>query len=173
MNDQLKDILEQQLRDVQTPDAVSWWPLAIGWWIIIVLIVSSLTLCIVALMRRRRVNRYRTLALSKLTHHQHVWQTEKKDSDYLQAANAVLKRACLHFDNNASNLSGVAWITFLNARSTHPFSDSAQLALTQQLYHQNPNVDVGRLHEEIKTWLLEHSSEPSARVEHLKELTNA
>ena len=40
--------LLQQLRDVHVPDSVSWWPLAIGWWVIIGL-VALIALLLLAL----------------------------------------------------------------------------------------------------------------------------
>ena len=27
------------LRDIQLPDAVSWWPLAMGWWLLLLVMV--------------------------------------------------------------------------------------------------------------------------------------
>lgn len=41
MNDQEQALLDQ-LRDVVTPQAPGWWPLAVGWWVTIALLVSLL-----------------------------------------------------------------------------------------------------------------------------------
>ena len=43
-----------QLRDIHTPDPVSWWPLAPGWWILIVLIIAAIVALVVWLNKRSR-----------------------------------------------------------------------------------------------------------------------
>lgn len=173
MNEQLKDILEQQLRDVQTPDAVSWWPLAIGWWLVIALTLTALTVGIIVLIRHRRRNNYRKLAISSLNQHLIVWQAQKNDAGYLQAANAVLKRTCLHFNHDAASLADKTWVNFLNAHNKTQLSDSTEIALAEQLYQANPNVDVENLHIEITTWLLKHTVVPSNQIDQSAELKHA
>ena len=77
MNDQLKNILEQQLRDVHTPDAVSWWPLAIGWWIALAAILLALAVSVTMLVKHRRRNKYRKLAVNSLDQHLIDWKSRK------------------------------------------------------------------------------------------------
>jgi len=50
-----------QLRDIRLPEAVSWWPLAPGWWaLLVVLLVTSVSL-IGLEYRRRRSLKYQAL----------------------------------------------------------------------------------------------------------------
>ena len=42
------------LRDIHLPDAISWWPLAWGWWVLAVLVLAVLFLLITRYQRRHR-----------------------------------------------------------------------------------------------------------------------
>ena len=163
MNDQLKSILEQQLRDAQVPDAVSWWPLAIGWWVLIALFVIGLTLTTKAIYKRHYRNVYRKIAVKELDYHFTIWQNHAENGAYLQAANTILKRSCSHFGDDAISLSGKQWLTHLNAHSKTDFSAAVEVALMQQLYQESPETDISSVHAELKTWLTEHSAERHQR----------
>lgn len=52
----------EQLKDIHLPEAVSWWPLAPGWWALAALIVATGVVAIAARYARRRSVRYRALA---------------------------------------------------------------------------------------------------------------
>ncbi|NVK88722.1 MAG: DUF4381 domain-containing protein [Gammaproteobacteria bacterium] len=45
--------LLKQLKDIHSPDPVSWWPLAPGWWIIIILLIISIGLLVYFLSRKK------------------------------------------------------------------------------------------------------------------------
>ncbi|NVJ59299.1 MAG: DUF4381 domain-containing protein [Gammaproteobacteria bacterium] len=55
-----------QLRDIHAPDPVSWWPLAPGWWILLVLIVGVLSWLTYYLWNRKPEIKLSTLALNEL-----------------------------------------------------------------------------------------------------------
>jgi len=33
---------ELPLKDIHLPDAITWWPLAIGWWLLIVMVIAAI-----------------------------------------------------------------------------------------------------------------------------------
>jgi hypothetical protein len=50
-----------RLRDIHLPDAVSWWPLAPGWWALLVIVLVAAA-CLLGLeLKRRRSLKYRAL----------------------------------------------------------------------------------------------------------------
>ena len=55
-----------QLKDIQTPEPVSFWPLAWGWWGVIVLTLLAFTAAIWWWRKRRRFNAPRRQALNEL-----------------------------------------------------------------------------------------------------------
>lgn len=173
MNDQLKSILEQQLRDAHTPEAISWWPLAIGWWVLIAILLIAITVTAVKFRQHHKRNRYRKTAIKQLDEHFTAWHKHALDSAYLQAANTILKRACSHISDNATQLSGAPWVIHLNAHSKIELSVETQEALAHQLYQQTPDVDISRVHSEINTWLTKHSVKPLEHVSPEMEVTHA
>ena len=164
MNDQLNNILEQQLRDVHTPDAINWWPLAIGWWILIALIVGLSVYSLIKCFKNRRINAYRKLASQELNKQFLEWQDKQNACDYLQAANAIVKRAYLHVGNESAGLSGTAWVSLLNTHTSVELSAETTDALTDQLYQKSPTVDISHVHNEINAWLRNHSAQPNIQA---------
>lgn len=82
--------LLKQLRDIHLPDSVSWWPLAIGWWIVLAIIVAVIVLLIikaVMLQRRKRFARYALIELKD------VKQSDAKD--WLMQTHQIMRRASL------------------------------------------------------------------------------
>ncbi len=55
-----------QLHDVKTPDPIGLWPLAAGWWILIVLIISIIMGSIHFLRKKHIREKYKRLALKEL-----------------------------------------------------------------------------------------------------------
>jgi len=168
MNEQLKNILEQQLRDAHAPDAVSWWPLAIGWWLVLALLVSVFAFGLIKLISHRRQNAYRKIAIAELNQTFSLWQEQQNSSRYLQTANSILKRACVHIDKQALSLSGTPWVSHLNGYYENSFSKETEAALTQQLYQPNPNLDIDQIHQEIKAWLVRHKTKLDSNNKELR-----
>lgn len=159
---QLKQILQQQLRDVQLPEPISWWPLAVSWWILIGLIVAGIIFSVRAFRKNRARNAYRRDALKQLQSHYRQWQSDANTSQYLQSANAVLKRASLHLDDTARQLSGSSWIEYLQSLTQNNFSEHVRDALSQGIYRKSPEFDVDQIQQELNQWLNRHK--PSSMV---------
>jgi len=155
---QLNEILQQQLRDVHLPEPISWWPLAAPWWALLCLIVLALFFAIRAFRNNRARNAYRRHAVSQLSAHYKKWQSNADTSAYLQSANAVLKRASLHLDESARQLSGSAWLRYLSQFSPHNLSELTETALSQGIYQKAPEYDVEKIQQELTQWLLKHES---------------
>lgn len=153
---QLNQILQQQLRDVHLPEPVSWWPLAISWWILFGLVVVSIFFAIRAFRKNRAHNAYRHDALVQLHTHYLQWQSDTNTSQYLQSANTVLKRASLHIDDTARQLSGESWLQYLQSLSQDNFSEPVIGALSQGTYQKSPEYDVDQIQRELTQWLKNH-----------------
>lgn len=79
--------LLDQLIDVYEPPAVSWWPLAPGWWFLILLTVIALVVAITLALKKYRQNEWRREALKALKSIQLSLQTNhslKTQSDLLK-----------------------------------------------------------------------------------------
>jgi hypothetical protein len=167
MEQQLTDILEQQLRPPQTPEAISWWPVAPGWWVIAMLTLALVGYAIVKFRQNRKKNNYRRAALVILDAYYSDWQDCDNDGNYLLAANSVIKRACSHFDAGSRKLSGNDWVNYLNELSKNQLSKATQAALANEIYQKQPKADIEVIHQDIKAWLLTHDAQALGDSEQL------
>ncbi len=80
-----------QLRDIHTPDPISWWPLAPGWWVLLVL---ALTLIVIVL--RLIIKRKNKITVSKVVNQQlEQLKSVKPDKQHLVNAGQLLRRVAL------------------------------------------------------------------------------
>lgn len=118
--EQLKQL--EQLKDIRLPDAVSWWPLAIGWWLLLVILVLMVALAYYAFRRRQRG--VAQLALQELR------QLPEEDIQVLSAQlSALIRRvARQRGDSQAMTLTGAAWVKYLSEHGTMPVAMARYLA---------------------------------------------
>jgi len=56
-----------QLRDIHLPDPILWWPLAPGWWVLIILCLGTFIWLAIKAVQRHQANLYRRQAQQKLS----------------------------------------------------------------------------------------------------------
>ncbi|MDH5517440.1 MAG: DUF4381 domain-containing protein [Gammaproteobacteria bacterium] len=133
------------LKDIHLPDTVSWWPPAVGYWLILGLIVL-LILCYFAikfLTNRRRIKK-QALAEFKKIHK--TYQSDRDQKKLLKAVSVLLRRAAIscYPRSDCASLTGNDWLTWLDqqlpAKST-TFSDGPGYLLTEFIYSNSVNTD--------------------------------
>lgn len=119
------------LEDIITPDAISWWPLAWGWWAALLLALLALGLATWFLLRYFKQRRAQRQALALLAS-----STQSLTHNELYAAlNTWLKLQARAAYPHALNLHGQAWIDFLNhSAGQELFNGSYAQALAQGVY---------------------------------------
>lgn len=149
-----------QLADIHLPDAVSWWPLAPGWWALLALFVVG---CIALLLWRHRLkqNQYRKLAQQQLDSIYNNFQNTNDASAFLHEVSVLLRRTALTAYPTTFNASikGQAWLDWLDSVCVKPAlqfnSEPGQQLLTAS-YQKNPHVDAAELYRICSLWLLAH-----------------
>lgn len=109
----------EQLRDIRLPQAISWWPLAPGWWLLVGLILVSLAGLWWWRHYRRRQLRQRALhELTEIRRNQSLYDNPAALSEQLSR---LLKRALLLQPEarNAISASGEQWRTYLMSDTQH------------------------------------------------------
>ena len=110
------DPTEIPIRDLHLPEAIGWWPLAPGWWILIALLVIST----IVLLRRW----YRSFARGAARRHA-LRQLDAYSKDYLEHGNGVtfgtqlselVRRTMLAYAprSEVAGLTGEEWLTWLD-----------------------------------------------------------
>ncbi len=121
------------LRDVQLPATPSWWPLPLGWWLVIG-VVALLALAIGAWRWRRQRVRRRWLQLFDARMQQAASPVEE-----VAAIAELLRRAAREHRPGAELLQGTAWLAFLDEKSSRAFSEGDGALLLDGGYR--PQVD--------------------------------
>ncbi len=149
-----------QLRDIHLPAEISWWPLAPGWWLLIIVLAVTAGWIISNVVKRYRANLYRRQALAKLIQ----IETRIADPEALPDIFATLKQAAnIAYPNQHFSSLGISkFIEFLQSScKADVFADLPE-NLNSALY-SNDQQQAKALSLTIlasaKTWIAEHSRE--------------
>jgi len=113
------------LHDIVEPAAISWWPPATGFWILLVLLLVWMTAIVLRLWIRYRRNAYRREALALLKQIEPGLQSAQTRGSALAEVATLLKRTALsaYPRGEVAELSGGEWLAFLDRSGrTHDFS---------------------------------------------------
>lgn len=108
-----------QLKDIHLPDPVGWWPLANGWYVLIVLSVVFVLSVVYFFYRRNRQALAKNKALKLLRSYLELYE-QNNDAQWASARiSELLKRVALVYfpREQVAGIYGKAWIDFLNNTS--------------------------------------------------------
>ena len=133
---------EIPLKDIHLPEDVLCWPPAIGWWVLVVILIGFLLL-LPRLWRWFRYKPVRSLALKEfyLVRKKHQLQADRKQT--LQEVTALLRRTVIS-KNGRIGYAGVVgddWLRQLNEMSNKNCFSSAQCELLKHGRYQPIIVD--------------------------------
>lgn len=163
MQDNLQAMLKQNIRDIHLPNDVSYWPPALGWWLLAGIFLLLLMITVIKLLRHQRNNRYRRIARQALDKALSEWHVDNDSARYVRRANALMRR-CLHHALGSETLTSTAtsdWVSTLNRITKATLSSAAETALTVQCYQRSPNIDVAMIHPELVRWVTSHQAPKS------------
>ena len=144
------------LKDIHLPPPVSFWPSAPGWWILTVLLISSLFIGCMLFYRQHKKRKPKTEALRILKDLQILYQNSKDEVVSLRNLSNLLRRTALTFyDNDAvASLQGSSWLEFLDKTGkTKEFSQGAGKVLGNEVFQQKINPDMNTLFPLVKKWI--------------------
>ena len=145
----------QDLRDVHIPDPISWWPPAIGWWMIMGLLIIGGSLIIWAWVYYQRT-RPRRLALAQLKDVRQQYATHSDDHWAITQLSHLVRRVALAAfpRSQVAGLSGQSWLKFLDTTGhTNQFSDGPGQALRSGPYQTHGPRAVSELIPLIERWI--------------------
>jgi len=145
------------LKDIHLPPPVSFWPPAPGWWILALLLTSSLFICSVYLYRKHKKRKPRIEALRILKDLEILYQNSQDEVVSLRNLSNLLRRSALTFyDKDAvASLQGSSWLEFLDKTGkTKEFSQGAGKVLGYEVFQQKVNPDMNALFLLVKKWII-------------------
>jgi len=152
-----------QLQDIHLPPTIGMWPLAWGWWLLLIATLLIIGTTVFFIRRKISRNAYRKLALKELHTIQKRFNAERP-ADYLQAISILLRRTALSGFGSQFNtsLKGDEWLQWLdeqNGKSTLRFDSDAGRALLIGPYQKHPAIDHVELHKIVESWIQQHRNQ--------------
>ena len=143
------------LKDILLPDPVGVWPLASGWYVLIVLLLILLTAAALSGWRWFRQRQRRQLAETLLQQAGSEYARTGNLSNYCRDINTALKRYALSLQASPRLLAttGNDWSTWLNQQVSAPlFNDELADAVAHGPYRP-VTVDPDRLQRAARRWI--------------------
>jgi Domain of unknown function (DUF4381) len=126
----------ENLRDIHLPAAVSWWPPAIGWWLLTVSLIASLFLFLLYLKKTKMMRQ----ALRLLKRIENEFGQSKDASKCVRELSILLRRMAINKERTCAGLTGPAWLQHLDQGMKEPeFSQGAGKLLLDGPYQ--PHVE--------------------------------
>ncbi|WP_066246169.1 DUF4381 domain-containing protein [Beggiatoa leptomitoformis] len=148
---------ELALRDIHLPDPVSWFPPALGWWLLLIIVPLLIGLVFWVWRYRQRIQTSpQKNALTRLQQLEQQYQTHQNTQQLVIELSRLLRRACLSYYNRqqVAGLTGEAWLQFLDKPLVNqPFSQGIGRALSEMPYQATANVDAPALITLCREWL--------------------
>ncbi|WP_067869179.1 DUF4381 domain-containing protein [Neptuniibacter marinus] len=148
------DYSQIPLRDMHTPDMISWWPLAYGWWLLIISLIIIVVFC--GCYLRKKLSDPRRYALEELKLLEQNFLQDQDGKRLVMQSNALLKRLALSLypREQVAPLSGARWCHFLQETGAAP--DSAVLDVLAQGPYQEQHsgtIDGAALIKFSRLWI--------------------
>lgn len=144
------------LEDIIQPEAIDLWPPAIGWWVLVALILGLLLISIklgrkLWQERQRRQQAYQLLEQAKQN-----YTSQANASNYCRDLNDLLKRYWRTYNTSPLILSssGQDWVDLLNQQTPEPiFNERVADAFAYGPYRRISKLKPEILEEAVKNWL--------------------
>lgn len=146
---------ELPLRPIQFPDPVGWWPPAMGWWLLLALILVTIGALLVWYFKRQHNQQRLAIqqALKELDTIEQHYQNDKRQ--LVQHISALLRRVAMQqYGRTATaGLAGTAWATFLQQAGKQGMNPDLAKALSEMPYRPVEDVNTKQLVAQVRSWI--------------------
>lgn len=151
------------LRDIHLPDPVTFWPPALGWWLLVALLLALVIAGWLHVKNRHNKIAVRE-ALAELARLETLYR-QKPDAVQLAAEiSTLLRRCCLasYPRDQVAGLVGEEWLFFLDNVHGHThFSQGVGKTLVSAPYQPSESIDADALITLTRSWLKRWSARPT------------
>ncbi|MDH3347463.1 MAG: DUF4381 domain-containing protein [Desulfobulbaceae bacterium] len=145
-----------QLRPLHSPDPITWWPPAPGWWLL-VLVIGTLIGLIVWQLRRTKLKRAALLELKQIR------AMQVSGEEKIRSLSLLLKRYVLAIypGKEVASLTGESWLRFLDQRlgqPSKPFQKGVGQVFGIGLYGPKIECDLDQLCGLVSQWIKKNRS---------------
>lgn len=135
------------LRDLHLPEAIGWWPLAPGWWVVIALAAVGLIFLVRRFLRTRARGAARRYALLQLKELTAEFEQHRDAVAFSSALSALLRRTMLAYAprHEVAGLTGDEWLQWLDKDLDQPRFQSEAGRKLLELPYLAPRDDVSAM----------------------------
>jgi len=156
------------LRDLHLPDPVGWWPLAPGWWFVLLVLAAGFAYLFWRAFNKWRHNEARRFALRELARYEGAYLEHRDPVTLGKQLSELLRRGMLAYAprGDVAGLTGDAWLQWLDSGMPLPYFHTEGGKSLLELPYRNPqgdfsDVDINALLSAVRTRLKTPLSEPS------------
>ncbi|MCE3045065.1 DUF4381 domain-containing protein [Legionella sp. 16cNR16C] len=146
----------ENLRDIHLPEAIGWWPLAPGWYILLILVLLLFAGGLYYFIEYQKNSKPKRHALKLLAQYQEEYQRSGNSQLASSRVSELLKRVALVYFSRetVASLQGEEWINFLNQTGRKlNFNAVRQLLLELPYQPSTSQVSLAPLFARAKTWI--------------------
>jgi len=147
--------LLDQLRDIHAAGSPLWWPPAIGWWVLALLLLFLMVAAIRLLRLKLAARKRRREWLQALDAIGQELDPQRDAQQYLSGLNRLFRAVALKaFPGTAcAGLQGEEWVKFISSLLPESVDDSSLGALARGPYEPVPHFDARSLAAHARTWV--------------------
>jgi hypothetical protein len=146
---------EIPLRDIHLSEPGLWWPPALGWWVLLVVIVLSLV-CLPKLLRWWRLKPVKKLSMRQLTNIRQDLENSGDEQFALQEISVLLRRIVMSYRgrNSSASLSGENWVRELERLAgENSFNEQQCDWLSTGQYQPVSQCEIGPMIDSCENWI--------------------
>lgn len=150
------------LRDIHLPDAISWWPPAIGWWILLAFVIAAF-IFIPKLYRRMTFTPLKKVAHNAFQNIIDKYNENNDDSVFVIKTSQFLRQTAMSYcgREGVAQLTGEKWVQALNnLTEQNYFNEELKQTLINAPYQKNVNIDAEQLINTVQNWLSNLPKQP-------------
>lgn len=144
-----------KLHDIHLPAPISWWPLAYGWTILLLLSLILIAFFLYLGCRAYSNGKAKRQALRLLEMYEQEYQREQNSQVSSMKVSELLRRVALVYfpREEVASLQGEAWLDFLNKTAKKINFHGQRSYLLELPYQAESKVDLQPLFSMAKTWI--------------------
>lgn len=146
-----------QLQDIHLPESASFWPLALGWWLLLAIVVAVVTWLIVKTLKRAKQRKYRAKIFAKFDSLEKKFKANPSNA-VIAEINTLLRQIAVTYypRSKIASLTGGDWLQFLDkSGDTQDFSRGAGRILIEAPYRlekEVENLNIKELIPLVRSW---------------------
>lgn len=144
-----------QLKDIHLPATVGWWPLAPGWYVVLILFFLLLGFITFVCYRRYLNARAKKQALALLQSYVHQYEKDRNTQLASTRISELLRRVALVYfpREQVASIHGQEWINFLNKTSKGVDFEAVKTMLLDSPFKPNEQINLNPLITQATLWI--------------------